>query len=198
MDPYGGLDEARRVEVDLLTDAYRISGSVMTPFARMTDIMNQLSGTHLTVEDATIVEHAAPSGAQAAPSASVDAASILVLAAPGLTGEARTDMRIPRRTVRASLALPPIRVTGTIHVPIGSRPIDGLLNVADRFMAMTDVTITSVVYPRLAATVAAVAIGRLRAQVLLVSDDERPDELLADVLDERTAERWLHPDDTAR
>jgi hypothetical protein len=30
-----------------------------------------------------------------------------------------------------------------------------------------------------------------------MSDDERPDELLADVLDERTAEGWLRPDQPA-
>jgi hypothetical protein len=35
------------------------------------------------------------------------------------------------------------------------------------------------------------ALRRDRAHVLLVADDERPDQLLADVLDERTAESWL-------
>jgi hypothetical protein len=40
-----------------------------------------------------------------------------------------------------------------------------------------------------------VAVCRDRAQVLLIADDERPDELLADVLDERTAEAWLHPEE---
>ncbi len=29
------------------------------------------------------------------------------------------------------------------------------------------------------------------AHVLLVADDERPDELLADILDEKTAKDWL-------
>jgi hypothetical protein len=31
--------------------------------------------------------------------------------------------------------------------------------------------------------------------VLLVADDENPDQLLADVLDERTAESWLRSED---
>ena len=198
MDPFGGISDVRGVEVDLITDAYRISGTVRTRFGRVTDILNQLSGAHLAVEHATISEHADPSATMSAPSAVVDVASILVMAAPGLTGAASSDMRIPKRPVKALLALPPVRVMGTIHVPIGSRPLDGLLNVTDRFLAMTDVTIGSGAYPELGRSVDAAAVGRTRAQILLVADDERPDELLADVLDERTAEAWLRADDGPR
>ena len=197
MDGFGGLSAIRSVEVDLITDAYRISGIVQTRFGRVTDILNQLTGMHLAVEHATISEHGDPGPALAAPSAMIDAASILVLAAPKLTGGTSPDMRIPKRAVKAQLALPPIRVTGTIHVPMGSRPLDGLLNVTDRFLAMTDVTITSGRHPELERSADAVALCRARAQVLLVADDERPDELLADVLDERTAEAWLRPEETS-
>ena len=198
MESFGGLAATSEVDVDLITDAYRISGVVQTRFARVTDIVNQLLGGHLAVERATINEHAYPAATLSAPSAMVDVGSILLLAAPGLTGAASSEMRIPKRAVKALLALPPIRVTGTIHVPMGSRPLDGLLNVTDRFLAMTDVTIASGRYPELAVTVEVAAICRARAQVLLVADDERPDELLADVLDERTAEAWLRSDNDSR
>jgi hypothetical protein len=36
-----------------------------------------------------------------------------------------------------------------------------------------------------------VAFQRARSHIILVTDDELPDELLADVLDSATAERWL-------
>jgi hypothetical protein len=196
MDGFGGFGQTRPVEIDLITDAYRISGIVQTRFGRVTDILNQLTGMHLAVEHATISEHGDPGPSLAAPSAIVDVASILVLAAPKLTGSTSAEMRIPKRAVMAQLALPPIRVTGTIHVPMGSRPLDGLLNVTDRFLAMTEVTITSGQHPQLERTADVVALCRARAQVLLVADDERPDELLADVLDERTAEAWLRPEET--
>ena len=198
MDSYGGLDAVRQVEVDLITDAYRITGTVQTRFGRVTDILNQLLGAHLTVEHATISEHADPTATLAAPSAIIEAASILLMTAPGLTGEASSDMRIPKRSVKAMLVVPPLRVTGTVHVTIGGRPLDGLLNVTDRFLAMTDVTIQSGAYPELGRNLEAVAINRVRAQILLVADDERPDQLLADVLDERTAEEWLRADDVPR
>lgn len=195
MDSFATFGAAGPVEVDVLTDAYRITGTVQTRFTRLSDILNQQAGTHLAVQHATISEHADPSATVAAPSALVAVTSILVMSAPLLTGAANTEMRIPKRPVRAQFALPPLRVTGTIHVPQGSRPSDGLLNMTDRFLAMTDATIASGPYPELARTAIAVAVSRDRAQLLLVADDEQPDELLADVLDERTADSWLRADD---
>lgn len=195
-DPIGAPQE---VSVDLLTDAYRVSGIVRTPFRRVAEILNQVPGGHVTVERATISEHADPGATLAAPSVLVATDAILVMTASGLPDEARDEMRIPKRPVKAQLAIPPLRVTGTIHVPMGSRPVDGLLNVPDRFMPMTDAEITCAAHPHLArAAVGVLALRRDRAQVLLVADDERPDELLADVLDERTAEAWLRPGEEPR
>ena len=192
MDTFGGLDTASPVAVDLLTDAYRITGTVHTRFGRVTDILNQQSSTHLTVTRATISEHADPTATLSAPSTLVAIASILLLVAPELTGDGSGEMRIQKRPVRVQLALPPVRVTGTIHVPPGSRPTDGLLNMADRYIAVTDAIISSGAHPELGRTIDAVAVCRQLAQVILVTDDEAPDELLADVLDERTAAFWLN------
>ena len=74
------------------------------------------------------------------------------------------------------------------------KPVDGLLLGSDQFMAVTDATITSGSHPELERTAPVLAVRRRRAHVLLVADDENPDQLLADVLDERTAEAWLRPD----
>jgi hypothetical protein len=196
MDSFGGFGATREVEVDVLTDAYRISGIVETRFGRATDIVNQGNSTHIAVSRATISEHADPSAAVSAPSALVAVSSILVLAAPNLTGEPGTEMRIQKRPVRVEMALPPLRLTGVMHIAPGSRPADGLLNMTDPFLTMTDATITSAAHPELAHSAEAVAVRRDRAQVLVIAEDEHEDELLADVLDERTAEAWLKPGDT--
>jgi hypothetical protein len=196
MDSFGGFGGTREVEVDLLTDAYRVIGTVETRFGRATDIVNQQNSTHLVVSRATISEHGDPAATVSAPSALVAVSSILVLAAPSLTGEAGTEMRIQKRPVRVEMALPPLRVTGVMHITPGSRPADGLLNMTDPFLTMTDATITSATHPELGESHAAVAVRRDRAQVLLIADEEQDDELLADVLDERTAEAWLRPGET--
>jgi hypothetical protein len=188
---YGGLAAPSEVQVDVYTAAYRISGTVTTPFARVADILNQLPAGHITIDRATISEHADPAGTMAAPSALVALEEIVVMVADGLQGDSRADMRIEKRPVRALLAIPPFRAIGMVHVPIGSRPVDGLLNAHDRFLPMTEVTLSSAAYSQLDRSSAVVAIRRDRAHILLVTDDERPDQLLSDVLDQQTAERWL-------
>lgn len=190
-----GFATPTEVPVDVYTDTYRISGSVRTPFSRVTEILNQLPSRHLPIERATISEHADDAGPIAAPAALVSLNDILVVVAPSLEGSGRADMRIEKRPVRALLAIPPLRITGMVHVPVGSRPIDGLLNAHDQFLAMTQVTISSTRFPLLSRSATAIAVRRDRAQVLLVVDDERPDQLLADVLDSQTAERWLRARD---
>ena len=104
----------------------------------MTDILNQQNSTHLTVTHATISEHDDSTATLSAPTTLVALASILLLVAPALTGDGGGgEMRIPKRPVRVQLAVPPVRVTGTIHVPPGSLPTDGLLNMSDRYIAVT-------------------------------------------------------------
>lgn len=176
MDSFSGFSAAREVEVDLLTDAYRISGVVETRFGRVTDILNQQAGTHVTIRRATIGEHADPSATTAAPSALVAVTAILVMSAPGLTGGSSPDMVIQKRPVEAQFAIPPFRVTGTIHVPPASRPSEGIMHMTDRFLAMTDVTISSSAFPELALTAPAAALSRDRAQLLLIADDDPEDE----------------------
>jgi hypothetical protein len=182
----GGIGNAMSIAVDVYTSAYRVSGTIETRFSRITEILNQLSGSHLEVSRATMSEYDDASATVAAPSALVLVEEILVMVA--------AEMRVPKRPVRAQLGIPPFRITGTVHIPMGSRPADGLLFSADEFLAMTDATIVSGRHPELERTAVVLAIRRRRAHILLVADDENPDQLLADVLDERTAEAWLRPD----
>lgn len=186
-----GTSAVQSVRIDLYMAAFRVSGLTATRFTRVADIVNQMASTHLVVEQATVSEYADPTATLGTQQVLVTVDQVLFVVAPDADGAVRPEMRIPKRAVRAQLGLPPFRVTGLVHVAQGSHSIDGLLNAADRFLAMTDVTITSGTHPELERQVAAVAVQRARAQVLLVSDDERPDQLLADVLDQQTAESWL-------
>lgn len=188
-DPFAA-DSISRVGLDLYTAAYRVSGTVGTRFNRVGDILNQLTTTHLLVEQATVSEFADPAGTLGARHVHVPIDQILLCVA-ATEGTARPEMRIPKRAVKAQIGIPPFRVTGTIHIPQGSRPVDGLLNAADRFITMTDAAITSAPHPEVGRAVGAVAVQRRLAHVLLVADDERPDELLAEVLDEEKARAWL-------
>jgi len=188
-DPFAAEPPAA-LAVDLYTAAYRISGTTATRFSRVADILNQVSSTHLIIDQATISEFADPSATLGAHLVHVAIDEVLLCVA-STSGAANPHMQVQKRAVQAQIGIPPFRVTGTIHVPQGTRPVDGLLNAADRFVAMTDVTIACAAYPELGRAAPAVAIRRSQAHIVLVTDDERPDELLAELLDERTAKGWL-------
>jgi hypothetical protein len=183
------------VEVDLYTDTYRVSGRVATRFSRVGDIVNQAPASHLVVDGATVGEYGAPTATISAPQVLLSVDEILFIVVRGTTATSNPEMRIPKRGVQAQLALPPFRLAGTIHISVGSRALDGLLNASDRFLPMTDVQVTCATHDGLDRSVEAVAVQRRRAQLLLVADDEHPDELLADVLDEDTAQRWVRERD---
>ncbi|MDQ2941538.1 MAG: hypothetical protein M3R05_05025 [Chloroflexota bacterium] len=198
MDPFSGdsLDgnPARSVHVQLFTAAYRVSGTTLTRFSRVTDIVNLQPTTHIVVEAATLTEFGDPAGSIPVPHVLVAIDEVLFLIVVETDADARPEMRIPKRPVRAQVALPPFRLLGTVHVAPGSRPADGLLNVSDRFVPMTDVSVSCTAHPEIRVNTPAVALQRTMAHVIVVEDDEQRDELLSDVLDERTAKAWLRPE----
>lgn len=190
---FEGFAAPQVVSVELTTAAYRIAGTIHTPFRRVAEILNQLPAGHLTVERARLAEHAGGTPLAVA-SAIVAVDEVLFMVAAGIGSEGRDDMHIQKRPIRVLVAIPPFRLDGTVHVTLGSRSVDGLLNIPDRFLPMTDVAVSSTAHPGLAARVPILAFRRDRAQVLVVADDEdRDDEQLADVLDEGTARSWLGP-----
>ena len=189
-----GGNPARSVHAQLFTQAYRVAGSMLTRFTRVTDIVNLQQTSHIMIEDATVTEYGDPAGGIPVPHVLVSIDELLFVIVAETDAEARPEMRIAKRPVRAQVALPPFRLLGTVHVAQGSRPADGLLNVSDRFVPMTDVTVSSRAHPEMGVPAPAVALQRAMAHVIVVEDDERRDELLADVLDEKTAQRWLRPE----
>ncbi|HEX7172275.1 MAG TPA: hypothetical protein VF365_06690, partial [Candidatus Limnocylindria bacterium] len=78
----GEFATLQELEIELYTSAYRVTGTVHTPFRRVAEILNLLPGGYLAIDGATIVEHAAPSAARRAGSVLVTIDEILVLLAP--------------------------------------------------------------------------------------------------------------------
>lgn len=167
-----GFSALRAVRVELLTSGYRIIGTIGTRFNRVAEILNQLSATHLPVDEATIEAHGGGE-AQRAASVTVAADEILVMLADELADAPSGDMRVPKQPSRATLAIPPFWLDGTVYVPVGGRPADGLLNLADRFIPMTDVTITSPVHTDIRRVGPVAAVRHDRAHVVAFPDEAR-------------------------
>ena len=183
------------VEVDIYTGGYRVVGHMLTRFRRVADILNLTGSSHLIIEEATVTEYAAPAAAQSAPQVMVAVDTVLFGISSGTDDRPSDELRIQKRPVQAQIAMPPFWLRGNVHVPQGSRPMDGLLNVADRFLPLTDVSVTSHSVAGFDRSAPVLAVQRMLAQVLVVSDDEAPDELLADVMPEEQARGWLPPEE---
>ncbi len=171
-----GFASVEAVEIEVYTSAYLVTGAVHTPFRRVSDILNQLPSGHLMMERASIREHGRDEQGAAVGTAVVSLDEICVIVAPGVAGEPRAEMRIARQLVPATLVIPPLRLEGTLYVPIGTDPIVGLLNLAERFVTMTDVVLSSASHPWLGREIPALAVRRASAHVMaLRAADEESD-----------------------
>ena len=106
MDEFGGFESMP--EVGVLTDAYPRLGSCGTRFGGVTENPEQQPGAFLTIEHATVSEHAEPAKI-AGPSTMVAVGSILVMGAPSLRGLGRREeVRLHRsdKAVSPSVADP--------------------------------------------------------------------------------------------
>jgi hypothetical protein len=182
-----------QVDVELYTSGYRVEGHMLTRFRRVADILNLSGSTHLIIEQGTVTEYAAPAAPRSAPQLMVAVDTVLFGISSGTDDRPADELRIQKRAVEARIAMPPFWLTGMVHVPQGSRPMDGLLNVADRFLPLTDVTVSSLSVAGFDRSAPILAVQRMLAEVMIVSDDEAPDELLADVMPEDQARGWLAP-----
>ena len=120
--------EPLHVDVDCYTAAYRVSGRIATRFERVADIANLAPASHLVIEQATVSEYAAPAATLSVPQVLLALDELCFMVVDASRPDARPEMRIPKRAVQAQLAIPPFRLTGAVHVSVGSRPLDGLLN----------------------------------------------------------------------
>jgi hypothetical protein len=184
-----------QVQVELYTSGFRVSGKMATRFRRVADILNLTSSTHLVVEDAVVEDYADPGTNRTAGTVMVPVDAVMFGSSSGVDDSSADELRIPKRPVQTQIAVRPFWLNGRVHVPHGSRAMDGLLNASDRFLALTDVSVTCAEYPQFNRQAPVLAVQRSLAEVLLSSDDEASDELLADILPEESVRSWLPPEE---
>jgi hypothetical protein len=193
-DPDSFGPQITRVQVELYTSGYRVRGEMSTRFRRVADILNLTGSTHLNVEQATVVEYSESATATHSGSTvmvAVDA--VLFGISTGVDDSANPDLVVQKRPVRIDVALHPFWLTGTVHVPFGSQATD-VLNVADPFLALTDVAIASAAFPGFDRNAPILAVQRKVAEMLVVSDDAGPGSALEDLIPEEEARSWMPPE----
>ena len=193
-DPDAFGPQISRVQVELYTPGYRVRGEMGTRFRRVADILNLTGSTHLNVEQATVVEYS-ESGAATHTGSTVMVAveAVLFGISTGVDDSANPDLVVQKRPVRIDIALHPFWLTGMVHVPYGSQATD-VLNVADPYLALTDVTIASAAFPGFNRTAPVLAVQRKVAEMLVVADDADPGSALEELIPEEEARSWIPPE----
>ncbi len=79
----------RLAQVDVYTAAYRVSGVTATRHARVGDILNQVTGTHMIVEQATVSEYEDPTATLGAHQVLINLEEILFVVAAEVEGGMR-------------------------------------------------------------------------------------------------------------
>jgi len=193
-DPDSFGPQITRVQVEVYTSGYRVQGEMSTRFRRVADILNLTGSTHLNVEQASVVEYSESAAATHRGSTvmvAVDA--VLFGISTGVDDSANPDLVVQKRPVRIDIALHPFWLSGTVHVPEGSQATD-VLNVADPFLALTDVTVASAAFPGFNRSAPVLAVQRKLSEMLVVSDDAGPGSSLEELIPEEEARSWLPPE----
>lgn len=164
-----------RVEVELYTAGYRVSGHMLTRFRRVADILNLAGSTHLVVEGASVAEYADPGSHRGGQAVMVAVQAVLFGISSGGDDSATPDLVVQKRPVQIQVAMHPFWLTGTIHVPFGSQPVD-VLNVADPFLPLTGVAVTSASFPGFDGEAPILAVQRALAEILIITDTSGPDQ----------------------
>lgn len=193
-DPDAFGPQISRVQVELYTPGYRVRGEMATRFRRVADILNLTGSTHLNVEQATVVEYSESAAAtHSGSTVMVAVEAVLFGISTGVDDSANPDLIVQKRPVRIDIALHPFWLTGTVHVPHGSQATD-VLNVADPYLALTDVTIASAAFPGFNRSAPVLAVQRKVAEMLVVADDADPGSALEELIPEEEARGWMPPE----
>ena len=185
------------VQVDLYTAGFHVAGHMKTRFRRVAEILNLTGSTHLVVEDGVVSEYAGSSGQRSGPPVMVAVDEVLFGMSSGADDSPGEGLVVQKRPVQVQVGIGPFWLTGMVHVPQGSRPMDGLLNVADRFLPLTDVTITCTANQAFDRQAPVLAVQRNLAQVLMVADDETDAERLSEIFPDAGASPWMPPEEPA-
>jgi hypothetical protein len=155
----------RSVQLTLYTDAFIIRGTIETRQRRITDMLNDASDPFLVMADVTVDEFGPHGGTTTADHAQINLASALFAVAENAI-EPVPELRTTKVPAAAMIAIPPFRVTGSIHLLPERNLSVALSELHGAFLPVTDATYWSDSLGEARTTVALVAVNHARAQIL--------------------------------
>jgi len=157
--------ESRPIQVTLVTDAHIVRGTLLTRHRRITDMLNATDEDFLVLEQATFDEFGSTGVVMQTDYAQVNLGAVLFGVADDPV-DPTPELRVPKVTERALIAIPPFTITGHIHLMPERDLHQALGELLGRFIPVTDAVYWSDRVGEARATARVVAVNHNRAQIL--------------------------------
>jgi len=161
----GGRGEDRPIALTLYTDSYAIRGTIRTAQRWVADVLNDAGPDFLLLADAVLDEYGSRAPAVRAAYAQVNLDAVL-FALAGNPAEAGSEPPRSGLSEQAMISIPPFRIVGLVQLPPGRGLSDPLIDVAGRFVPVTDAAYWSERLGEARQVASMIAVNRSRAQIL--------------------------------
>jgi hypothetical protein len=151
--------------ITLVTDAFVVRGTVLTRHQRITDVLNSAEHDFLVLENATFDEFGSTGVVIHSDYAQVNLGAVLFGVADQPV-EVTPELRVPKVSQRALIAIPPFTVTGHIHLMPERDLNEALSELMGRFIPVTDAVYWSDRVGEARTSALVVAVNHHRAQIL--------------------------------
>ena len=149
----------------LYTEQFVVRGTIQTRQHRVTDILNEADQRFLVLEDVSMDEFGSKEPTTRADYAQVNLDSIL-FAVSLQAVEPILELRTPKVSERAHVAIPPFRVIGNVHLLSGRTLRDAMAELRARFVPVTDAIFWADRVGAARQHAAMVAVNQARAQIM--------------------------------
>jgi hypothetical protein len=157
--------ESRATPITLVTDSHIVRGTLLTRHRRITDMLNATDEDFLVLEQATFDEFGSTGVVIQTDYAQVNLGAVLFGVADDPV-EPTPELRVPKVTERALIAIPPFTITGHIHLMPERDLHQALGELMGRFIPVTDAVYWSDRVGEARAAALVVAVNHHRAQIL--------------------------------
>jgi hypothetical protein len=157
--------ESRATPITLVTDSHIVRGTLLTRHRRITDMLNATDEDFLVLEQATFDEFGSTGVVIQTDYAQVNLGAVLFGVADDPV-EPTPELRVPKVTERALIAIPPFTITGHIHLMPERDLHQALGELMGRFIPVTDAVYWSDRVGEARAAALIVAVNHNRAQIL--------------------------------
>lgn len=169
----GSTGQTQATSITLITDSFVVRGTIQTRHRRITDMLNTAEHAFLVLEQVTFDEFGSTGVAIQSDYAQVNLGAVLFGVAHEPV-EPVPELRVPKVSQRALIAVPPFTITGHIHLLPG-RDLHGALDeLMGRFIPVTDAVYWSDRVGEARSSALVVAVNHARAQILAPHRDVDP------------------------